>query len=212
MRNRRTRRRQHSAAVAIGTRNPSNQKAIGAVDLIDHPAEVHAEEAGDECERQEDRRHDADHISPLVQLQIEHHPHRVRSGVDRRQQAVDLISSRSKYGSSEGLEASKRSDFGADTLEDGLFVPDPAPHRREPGTGLAAASPSARLRRPPPSTPGKGVQPQFDLVERVGGGGEHRVEDRIDDVWLAPFLAEGRERGLPAARLARRAASAGSRS
>jgi hypothetical protein len=32
----------------------------------------------------------------------------------------------------------------------------------------------------------KGVQPQFDLVERVGGGGEHCVEHRIDDVSLAP--------------------------
>jgi hypothetical protein len=37
---------------------------------------------------------------------------------------------------------------------------------------------------------GKGVEPQLDLLERVGGAREHRVEHRVDDVSLAPLLRQ----------------------
>ena len=123
-------------------------------------------------------------------MEVEHHPHRVRGGVDRRQEAVDLILEPVEVRLLGGAEVAKRFGFEADTLEDGLLVPDPAPHRRDPGTGLPQRRPrhaSAVALRP---CRDKGVQPHLDLVERVEGGGEYCAEHRLDDVSLAPSRRE----------------------
>jgi hypothetical protein len=54
----------------------------------------------DERERDEDRGHDAHQMGALVELEIEHHPHRVRGRVDRRQQAIGLLVQPVQVGSS----------------------------------------------------------------------------------------------------------------
>ena len=63
---------------------------------------------------------------------------------------------------------------------------------RRPRTA-SASSPMTKRRtrrrhrlRPPSSPPG--VEALVDLLERIGGTDQHRVEDRVDDVPLAPCL------------------------
>jgi hypothetical protein len=95
---------------------------------------------------------------------IEHHPERVHGGVDRLEQAGHLILEPGEVRLLGGAEVSKRSGFDADALEDRLLVPDPAPHRREPATGLPQRRPrhaSAVRLRPRRD---QRVQPQFHLV------------------------------------------------
>src|SRR5215207_6703772 len=72
-----------------------------------------------------------------------------------------------------------RSKMGCSYLTDRLMVASLAPARRSVALGTLPSPPLRPCRD-------KGVQPQFDLVERGGGGGEHCVEHRIDDVSLAP--------------------------
>ena len=157
------------------------------VDPIDHPAEVHAEEPGDERERDEDRRHDAHQIGALVELEIEQHPHPVRGGVDRREQAVDLLVQpverrarrRRRSRGSAPISTPSRSKTACSAVTQRRIVASLAPAACSVALGTLAARRS-RSRQ--------GVQLQLDLLERVEGAREHRVEDGVDDVSPAPFL------------------------
>jgi hypothetical protein len=68
--------------------------------------------------------------------------------------AVDLIVEPVEVRLLGGAEVSKRFGFEADTLEDGLLVPHPAPHRRDPGTGLELQARAKDEVPPPAGMPG----------------------------------------------------------
>ena len=88
-------------------------------------------------------------------------------------------------------------DLLADPLEDPALRAELAPHRRQPQAD--------RPQRPHPhpgaaGLGGRGLEPlerQLGVAERVEGGGDHRVEDGVDDVLLAAALGVvgGQQRG-----------------
>jgi len=88
----------------------------------------------------------AHQISALVELGFEHHPHRVRSSVDRRQRAVGLLVQPVQIALLPLVAADQRADVQPDLLEDRLLGPDPAPHCREPGNRLLKRRPRHAFR------------------------------------------------------------------
>ena len=179
---------QISAVARIGPPMPSTRNAHLGVDPADHPGEVHPEEAGQEGQRQEDRRDHGQPVDRLVQPQVHQLRHRVGGGVDPVDQPVELLVDALEVALVVGFQPLDLADLLADPLEAPALRAELATHRRQPQAD--------RPQRPHPhprvaGVAGQDLQPlerQLGVVERVEGGRDHRVEDDVDDVLLAAPL------------------------
>ena len=158
------------------------------------PVEVHPEEAGDERQRQEDRRDDRQPVGGLVELRLKRVGERLAGGVDPLHRPVELAADPVEVVLAIALEGRDVLDLLADPLEQRPLRPDPHPQVREPLAQAArrllvgGARPEA-ARQQPRLELGDLVLDRRQRVEhRVG----HPVERDVDGVLLA--LA-GRELG-----------------